>query len=207
MPEGPAWQQAGQVWQGPAGHRQPEAPIVVAVGSTNPTKVEAVRRVVAAVWPGGRVEGRDVPSGVPDQPIGAAQTLSGARQRARNALAAWGEATLGIGLEGGVDQEGYLLSACCVCDRHGRENAAWSLRMPLPPAVVRGVLAGEELGPLLERLTGRVGIGHGEGAVGLFTAGLVDRTRLWEMAVAGALAPWLTPQWDWFARDEGGAAP
>lgn len=178
---------------------EPVAPRQVVVGSTNPTKVGAVRRVAGAAWPGVAVVARDVPSGAPAQPLGAGETEAGARQRARLALASTeGAADLGIGLEGGVDPAGFLLSACCVRDRHGRESVAWSLRMPLPPAVIRAVLAGEELGPLLERLGGVPGIGRGPGAVGLFTRGLVDRTQLWEMAVAGALAPWLTPRWDWF---------
>ncbi|WP_243149665.1 inosine/xanthosine triphosphatase [Thermaerobacter sp. PB12/4term] len=183
---------------------EPLVPRRVAVGSTNPTKVEAVRRVITAAWPGVEVTGHQVPSGVPVQPLGAAQTEAGARQRARLALeSAGGAADLGIGLEGGVDPAGFLLSACCARDRKGRESVAWSLRMPLPPVVVRAVLHGEELGPLLERLGGVAGIGRGPGAVGLFTRGLVDRTQLWQMAVAGALAPWLTPQWDWFSSPAG----
>ncbi|HEY8488811.1 MAG TPA: inosine/xanthosine triphosphatase [Thermaerobacter sp.] len=177
------------------------APRCIAVGSTNPTKVEAVRQVAAAAWPAVQVLGRDVPSGVRAQPLGTAETEAGARQRARRVLEAVPEADLGVGLEGGVDPGGFLLSACCVRDRWGRESVAWSLRMPLPPQVVRAVLDGEELGPLLERLGGVPGIGRGPGAVGLFTRGLVDRTQLWAMAVAGALAPWLTPQWGWFERD------
>lgn len=181
---------------------EPAAPRRVVVGSTNPTKVEAVRRIAGAAWPGVEVIARDVPSGVSVQPVGAAETEAGARQRARHALAAEPRADLAVGLEGGVDAAGYLLSAACARDGRGRENVAWSLRMPLPPEVVRGVLAGEELGPLLERLSGIEGIGRGPGAVGLFTRGLIDRTQLWEMAVAGALAPWLTPAWGWFLRDE-----
>ncbi|HEY8414597.1 MAG TPA: inosine/xanthosine triphosphatase [Thermaerobacter sp.] len=178
---------------GKDGERLPE-PLIV-VGSTNPTKVEAARRICQRAWPGCRVEGIDVPSGVPAQPIGEEETLAGARQRARGALARRPRAWLGIGLEGGVDRTGHLLAACCVVDDRGRENAAWGLRMPLPDRVARAVLAGEELGPLLERLSGRSGIRRGEGAVGLFTTGLIDRTRLWETAVAGALAPWLAPEW------------
>ena len=184
---------------------EPAAPRRVVVGSTNPTKVEAVRRIVQAAWPGTQVVARAVPSGVAAQPVGAAETEAGARQRARNALAAEPDADLAIGLEGGVDREGYLLSAGCARDRNGHESVAWSLRMPLPPPVVRGVLAGEELGPLLERLSGQPGIGRGPGAVGLFTRGLIDRTQLWAMAVAGALAPWLTPQWAWFTAGAGPA--
>jgi len=168
---------------------------LVVVGSVNPTKIEAVRRICQRAWPGCRVEGADVPSGVPAQPIGEEETLAGARQRARAAMARHPAAWLAIGLEGGVDRAGNLLAVCCAVDDGGRENAAWGLRMPLPQHVARAVLEGEELGPLLERLSGQAGIGRGQGAVGLFTAGLIDRTRLWEAAVAGALAPWLAPEW------------
>jgi non-canonical (house-cleaning) NTP pyrophosphatase len=38
-----------------------------------------------------------------------------------------------------------------------------------------------------------VGTKHGRGAVGILTAGLIDRQGAYEPMVAYALAPWLAP--------------
>jgi len=51
---------------------------MVVVGSTNPAKLEPVRRVFAEVFPGLEVRGVEVPSGVRAQPIGYHETLQGA---------------------------------------------------------------------------------------------------------------------------------
>ena len=76
----------------------------IAVGSTNPVKVAAVRSVVERVWPEAKVIALAVPSGVAAMPMNDADCLTGARNRARAVQSAAG-ATLGIGLEGGVNQE------------------------------------------------------------------------------------------------------
>ena len=73
----------------------------VSVGSTNPTKVGAARRIFAELFPDLEVIGISVPSGVPDQPVGEEATIQGALNRAKAALAATG-AEWGVGLEGGV---------------------------------------------------------------------------------------------------------
>ncbi|KAH3763153.1 hypothetical protein Pelo_5008 [Pelomyxa schiedti] len=99
---------------------------VVAVGTGSPLKIAAVGSVwgvgvgdaaAAAVDGGGdgggggggvdvgvvQVEGcGDVRSGVPDQPVGAGETLAGALNRARGALRAHSDAEVAIGIESGM---------------------------------------------------------------------------------------------------------
>ncbi|HUG56308.1 MAG TPA: DUF84 family protein, partial [Candidatus Limnocylindrales bacterium] len=72
-----------------------------AVGSTNPAKLDAVRRALARLAPGCAVEGYRVDPGVGPQPLGDAETRAGAETRARGALAASG-ADVAFGLEGGA---------------------------------------------------------------------------------------------------------
>jgi inosine/xanthosine triphosphatase len=174
----------------------------VAVGSRNPVKIAAVRAVLARVAPDAEVEGIAVASGVPDQPWGDDETIRGARERARAALAATG-AELAVGLEGGVvDMADGAVRTCAwavAVDRAGREGVGGSLAMPLPAAVARLLRDGVELGHAMDRLTGEHDVKHGQGAVGLLTAGLVDRQRAYEVLVTYALAPWLAPQL-WEAR-------
>ncbi|MCA9920732.1 MAG: DUF84 family protein, partial [Anaerolineales bacterium] len=80
----------------------------VAVGSTNPVKVTAVRRTVNRAWPDAEVTAVSVPTGVSEMPMTDAETIAGARNRAiaaRDRLSA----DFGIGLEGGVHPNGVGL--------------------------------------------------------------------------------------------------
>jgi inosine/xanthosine triphosphatase len=175
----------------------------VIVGSTNPVKIAAVRAVVARIASQAIVEGLAVESGVPAQPIGDAETQAGARQRARAALAA-GQGTLGVGLEGGVVElpDGGMRSCAwaVVVDGEGREGIGGSLAMPLPAVVAARIRAGEELGYAMDAVANTVGTKHGRGAVGILTAGLIDRQGAYEPLVTYALAPWLAPAF--FAASE-----
>ncbi len=168
----------------------------IAVGSRNPVKLAAVRAVVERIQPDARVEGVEVESGVPDQPMGDAETQRGARNRALAALQLTG-AELAVGLEGGVVEvaEGRMRSCAwaVVVDRAGREGLGGSLSMPLPDSVAARIRAGEELGYAMDALANVVGTKHGRGAVGILTAGLIDRQGAYEPMVAYALAPWLAP--------------
>jgi len=168
------------------------------VGSTNPVKIAAASAILTRLAPAVQVTGLAVPSGVPDQPIGDDETQAGARQRARAALVASPAAQLGIGLEGGVvELPGGALRSCAwavVVDREGREGLGGSLSMPLPERVAARIRAGEELGYAMDAEARTSGTKHGKGAVGILTAGLVDRQRAYEPMLAYALAPWLAPE-------------
>ena len=60
----------------------------VAVGSKNPVKIEAVRLAFKTAWPRKEwaVEGVEVDSGVPDQPMSDEESICGARNRAQRSL-------------------------------------------------------------------------------------------------------------------------
>lgn len=177
----------------------------VVVGSNNPAKVGAAEAVLRRAFPGCRVVSVDVPSQVPEQPLGAEQTAAGARGRARGALAAVAGARMGIGLEGGLDPAtGELINCCCVATPD-REGLAWGVRFPLPPVVVAQVLAGAELGPVMDAVSGIPESKRSLGAVGILTDGLLSRTEMWEPAIACALAPHLHPEL--YSPAPAGAAP
>ncbi|MBX5464237.1 MAG: DUF84 family protein, partial [Clostridia bacterium] len=171
-------------------------PLAVAVGSLNPSKVEAARELFARLRPGTRVEGIAVPSGVREQPLGEEETLRGAVARARAALEAAPWADLGVGMEGGValeegadGEEPWLINWCAVADRRGGLSRGRGLAMPLPRRFLEALRAGRTLGELMQEESGQAEINAGDGAVGWFTRGLVDRRHLWRDALAAALAP------------------
>lgn len=169
----------------------------VVVGSLNPVKIAAVHAVLLRVVTDSHVKGVEVASGVPDQPFGDLETQQGAETRARAALAAT-DAELAVGLEGGVVVEADGSMRTCAwavaIDRAGTRGVGGSLSMPLPGIVAARVRAGEELGYAMDAVAQTVGTKHGRGAVGILTAGLIDRQRAYETLVTYALAPWLAPE-------------
>ena len=179
----------------------------VAVGSTNPVKIAAVRAVISRIAPDASVDGIAVASGVPDQPHGDEETIRGARTRAAAARERLG-ADLGVGVEGGVvEQSDGGMRTCAwavVVSADGRVGTGGSLAMPLPPAVADAVRAGTELGHAMDSVTGLHDTKRGQGAVGILTAGLIDRQRAYESLITYALAPFLAAQL-WGAEGDAGA--
>ena len=175
----------------------PSAVRRVAVGSANPVKVQAVRDVMRRVAPDASVESVIVQSGVPDQPWGDDETIRGARARAIAARDA-GAAELGVGIEGGVveDADGTMRTCAwaVVVGHDGREGIGGSLALRLPERVAALVRGGMELGHAMDDVTGLVGVKRAGGAVGILTAGLVDRKEAYVVLVSYALAPFLASE-------------
>jgi inosine/xanthosine triphosphatase len=176
------------------------------VGSTNPVKISAVRAVLSRAWPDARCEGLAVPSGVPDQPWGDEETQRGAEGRARAALAS-SNADLAVGLEGGVvalpDGTIRTCAWAVAVDRAGTRGIGGSLSVPVPASVAARLRAGEELGYAMDAVARTVGTKYGSGAVGILTAGLIDRQRAYEPLVTYALAPWLAAEYFASSPDDG----
>lgn len=178
--------------------------LVVAVGSTNPVKVRAVEavleRVVASeLLPGLKaflVRGLNVPSGVSEQPIGEEETRRGALSRAEAVLEAWPLAAWGVGIEGGVVRQENGLHTCAWCvllDRSGNTSAGGGLYMPLPPAIVRDLEAGIELGHATDRLYGVSNSKQAGGALGFLSKDLMSRQDAYEGIFTYALVKFLNP--------------
>jgi len=128
-------------------------------------------------------------------PMSDAECLEGARRRAVNARLETA-ADLALGLEGGVNLEpaGLMLHGWVVAlDKNGREGIGCSARIPLPEKIANRVLAGEELGPVMDQILGQSNVKQKGGAVGALTGGLVLRMETFAVAVAYALAPFVSP--------------
>jgi inosine/xanthosine triphosphatase len=171
------------------------AAVIVAAGTINPAKLKPVQAVFGAMYPGAAVTGVDVPSGVREQPIGEEETLLGAVNRARAALAGLTGAAWGVGLEGGVrfDAHGcWLFGAVAVTDGT-RLHTGRTAELRLPPKVAGRIVAGEELGPIMDELSGVQNTKQKAGTVGFLTGGLLSRADVWQMGLTLALAPFLHP--------------
>jgi non-canonical (house-cleaning) NTP pyrophosphatase len=187
----------------------------VAVGSTNPVKRGATEDALDAMA-GTTVESVAVDSGVSDQPTGHAETIEGARTRARNAVTADGPASetagtspeppgggaydLGVGIEAGVAEfdgtDGLSLVMWAAVTDGDRSGLAAGPSLRLPDRVADRVRAGEELGPVMDDAFDLEHVKEKEGAVGVLTGRIVDRRGALSDAVAGALGPFVTDAYE-----------
>jgi inosine/xanthosine triphosphatase len=166
-----------------------------AVGSTNPAKVQAVRRILAQLAPGCAVDAIEVPSGVGAMPLGEAAVRAGALARARAALERTG-ADVAFGLEGGAildDTDAWLTGHVVAVTHDGKMGeAAWG-RMQLPRVAAERLRGGEELGDIIDDLFSRNESKRQAGAIGILTDGAMTRTDAFAYLVAMACAPFLHP--------------
>ena len=165
----------------------------IAVGSTNPVKVRAVRNVLRKIYPHAQFVAVDVPSGVPGQPRGDRQTRRGAANRARAAREA-ARADWGVGLEGGIVENEYGTMTCAWCaiaDRAGRVGVGGSTNMLLPDEVAARVKRGQELGDAMDAFANIRGVKRKMGAIGVLTKGLSNRQRAYEYIIKLGIARFL----------------
>jgi inosine/xanthosine triphosphatase len=150
----------------------------VAVGSQNPAKINAVKAVFKET--DYEIVSIDAESGVSDQPMSDEETIRGAVNRAIEA-AEKGEAGVGIGLEGGVQQTPYGLMLCnwgALAVKGMEPIIAGGARIPLPDEVAQQLLAGSELGPVMDDYAKKQNVRKNEGAIGIFTNGQIDRSEM-----------------------------
>lgn len=172
----------------------------VLVGSENPVKIAAVQDVFEPYFPGVEVIGLAVPSGVPAQPVGD-ETFAGAENRARALVARNAAEGLGAsycaGLEGGIAQlhgRWFAFGVLCIADAAGRLGFGVSPLFEMPSPMLAQVLAGEELGHVVDRLSGERNSKQKGGAIAFLTRGRVDRRQLYAQGLAMALVPFLNEE-------------
>lgn len=172
---------------------------IVAVGSTNPVKIAAVRRACRGVLRAVTFQGVSVKSGVAEQPITDRETRKGAFSRAQAALNATPGAIIGVGLEGGVritKKHVWSLVWCCVYDKSGRSFCVSGGHFQLPPVIAARIRAGGELGPIMDRLVGEKDVKRKQGMIGVLTRGVVNRARLYADICRVAVGLWHGRDWD-----------
>jgi inosine/xanthosine triphosphatase len=111
----------------------------VRVGTLNPPKLEGVRAAFAAFAPEVTVDGIDVDSGVPEQPVGYEEIIRGARNRASLAAAS-SECDFGVGIEDGLvalplaDSDTHMNIGCAAVTDGRRTAIGFSSAFAYPPA-------------------------------------------------------------------------
>lgn len=158
----------------------------VVVGSKNPAKVHAVQEVL--ITERYEVHSLNLPSLVAPQPFSDEETLTGALNRAKQALSS-ADAAFAIGLEGGVyRQDGHLFLCnwgALVTSKQAVYTAA-GLRMQLPKQIADKLEQGLELSAALA-----AGSSKQEGAVGYLTNGLISRKEMFAQVVRACYGQYL----------------
>ncbi|MGG4166181.1 DUF84 family protein [Rossellomorea vietnamensis] len=164
----------------------------IAIGTTNPAKVQAIQKAFGEQYNEVQFECLKTESRVSEQPMTDQETIEGALNRAKNVLKET-DSDVGIGLEGGVSESLYGMFVCnwgALVDRQGNEIIGGGARISLPAEITRELKKGKELGPLMDEYTQRTGIRKKEGAVGVFTNGLVTRETMFHHVVQLLLGQW-----------------
>lgn len=170
----------------------------IAVGSTNPTKINATKLAFRKMFPGKQIMviGISVSSGIPDQPMSATEALTGAKNRARRALKKT-RADFGIGLEGGMQKiHKYWIETgwCAIVDTKGNLGIGSSIHMQVPPKLLRHIKKGKELGQATDIEFATIESGKKTGFFGLMTNGKISRTKGYADGIIAALTRFLHPQ-------------
>ncbi|CNJ75817.1 inosine/xanthosine triphosphatase [Yersinia aldovae] len=161
----------------------------VVAATTNPAKIQAIGLSFDDVYGVGqyRIEGVNVDSGVPLQPLGSTETRTGARQRVANARQVRPEADFWVGIEAGIEDN--MTFAWIVIEHLQNRGESRSASLMLPDIILQGIHQGRELGDEMAVLTGIENVKQKGGAIGIFTDGKLTRTRVYHQALLLALVP------------------
>lgn len=165
----------------------------IIIASKNPVKINAALIAFKKMFAEEefQIEGISVPSGVKDQPNSDFESLQGALNRAHNASEA-APADFWVGMEGGVEEKnGDMKSFAWIVikSKNGQIGKACTGAFCLPPRVAELIKAGKELGEADDIVFGLKNSKQVNGAIGILTGDIVDRTKFYADAVLLALIP------------------
>lgn len=165
----------------------------IAIGTTNKAKIGAVEVVAKQFFEQAKFTYYKAPSGISEQPMTTEETRQGAINRAKNTLVAT-DSALSFGLEGGVmeiDDVMYVCNWGALVLADGTLFTAAGAQIVLPEEIAQEIRDGKELGPVMEAYTQRRDIRQQEGAVGIFTHGLINRQAMFEHIVSLLIGQYL----------------
>ena len=171
----------------------------ILVASQNPVKLNAALGGFRKMFPKVKfsVEGVPAPSEVGHQPIGDLVILHGARKRVENLSKARPDGDYWVGIEGGVEERDdglYVYAWIAIKSRAKRWGLARSGAFLLPARVAKLVRAGKELGDANDIVFKMKNSKQADGAIGILTHNITDRTREYIETMVLALIPFKNPK-------------
>lgn len=152
----------------------------IAVGSKNAAKVKAAETVLRDIGYQNELFPIDAPSNVSGMPFSDKETMTGAMNRAEFCLT-HEDIDIAIGLEGGVTETPhglFLINYGALAEKGKETIVAGGARIKLPEEIAERLRAGEELGPVMEDYSKNKNVRSKEGAIGIFTHGMVNRDEM-----------------------------
>ncbi len=171
----------------------------IAVGTSNPAKIEGVVKAYEFFNIEVEVIPVKVESGVSRQPRSLEETVRGALIRAIRALEQVPDAEHGVGIESGLMHVPCLnrivdVTVAVIIDRDQKMSIGLSPAFELPPEVTRKLYGEDmELEEIAESLSGVEKIGEKGGFIAYLTDSRYSRSELVRQAVIMALVPRLCP--------------
>jgi inosine/xanthosine triphosphatase len=171
--------------------------IIVALGSIQRPKVEAVESAFAKMYPKEEIKivTQKVSSGVSDQPRGLEETSKGAYNRAQNLIKNDIKADFYLGIEGGVwlndllgKDKFFLIGAIYITDGK-TDSLSYGEAVELPNyAKVEIMDKNRELAPVAEEMFSKLNVRGTNGTVGELTNDLITRKQSFENGILMAMA-------------------
>jgi inosine/xanthosine triphosphatase len=184
--------------------------MLVVLGSTRPSKIQAVRDAAAKIaqvdprWRDPEIVTLKVETTGPAMPLSHEELMRGARERAEKArelmLADKRAADFFLGLEGGFHsveiygrRQTFLLGwAYATNGKHGCFGAGPAILVP--DSIAGDVIdRGRELGDVIDEFARQLDVRSRQGSWGILTSDLLTRATSFELALVAALAPFYNP--------------
>lgn len=172
-------------------------PTKVLIGSENRIKIESARQGFSRFFKPVEIKGLPADSGVSNQPFNE-ETFKGAKNRAEHIKRINDEQSLNanffVGIEGGVLQlynKWFQFTVIHIFDQQHRESIGTTGMYELPKWIVDKLLAGSELGHIIDELGQDTNRKEKQSASGFLTNGEVDRLQNYTQAITFALIPFL----------------
>lgn len=168
----------------------------ICVASKNPTKINSAKAAFELVFPENLIEaeGFSSESGVPDQPMGDAETFQGALNRAEWVRKANPIADYWVGIEGGLIEnkagEMEAMAWMVVLDKR-KMGKARTAGFFIAPKTIQLIKEGLELGHADEQTFGVTNSKQKMGSSGLLTNNIITRERFYIDAIVLALIPFI----------------
>jgi inosine/xanthosine triphosphatase len=179
--------------------------MLIAVGSTNNVKVQAVEEVIKnyPVFAAAKLSSHAVSSEISEQPMSLEETILGAKNRAKNAYKACEGCVYAFGIESGLFQApgtktGYFEGTiCCIFDG-SNHFIGLSCGFEIPPHILDCILNKNmnlSESCLHNGVTNDEHLGAGEGFVSILTKGRVNRKEYTKQSIMTALCQIEHPHW------------
>ena len=179
--------------------------MLVLVGSKNPGKIEGAKRAVEKYYENFDIEGINVPSNVPDQPVNDDIYL-GARNRVDGLIEYAKENNIEVdyfmAIESGITNSlgrWQIVNVAVIKDSKGNESWGTSAGFPVPESYVDEIIK-TCLGEVMDNLFSEKALNRGTGGIALLSQGAISRIDLTRDAFIMAFTQFINKEWNNFDK-------